>query len=237
MWTRAELTEKAWYLLRNCCYWKAVLVAFIFVAVGGLGGGGSAGGSSNMSDFDSISGRISGSDVVIFAIVMLFFIIIGLSITLPFIAFISNPLIVGCSRFFTLSCMQDTNVNEIGIAFKNGLYMHVVKTMFRKTFEVILWSCLLFVPGIIKSYEYRMVRYIVAENPNISWQDAKQLSINMMEGNKMAAFGLDLSFIGWYCLSLLTCGLLSIFWVNPYKCLTDAELYLTLRANMFVQQP
>lgn len=77
----------------------------------------------------------------------------------------------------------------------------------------------------------------MAENPNISWEDAKQLSINMMEGNKMAAFVLDLSFIGWNILGAFTCGLLSIFWVNPYKCLTDAELYLTLRANMFVQQP
>lgn len=234
MWTRAELKEKAWYLLRNCCYWKAVLVAFIFVAVGGLGGGGgSAGGSSNMSDFDSIS----GPEVAAILIIVLIVVLIALVFGFVFSAFISNPVIVGCSRFFTLSCMQDANVNEIGVAFKNGVYMNVVKTMFKMTIEIFLWSLLFVIPGIIKSYEYRMVRYIVAENPNISWEDAKQLSINMMEGNKMAAFGLDLSFIGWYCLSLLTCGLLSIFWVNPYKCLTDAELYLTLRANMFVQQP
>mgnify|MGYP003300863506 CR=1 FL=1 len=186
-----------------------------------------------LPDFDSIS----GPEVAAILIIVLIVVLIALVFGFVFSAFISNPVIVGCSRFFTLSCMQDANVNEIGVAFKNGVYMNVVKTMFKMTIEIFLWSCLLFVPGFIKSYEYRMVRYIVAENPNISWEDAKQLSINMMEGNKMAAFVLDLSFLGWKILGAFTCGLLSIFWVNPYKCLTDAELYLTLRANMFVQQP
>ncbi len=234
MWTRKELKDKAWYILKDCCYWKAVLVAFIMAAVGGLGGSGGSAGSGASSAGES---GLSGSELTVIIIFVLVITVIALAIGFVFTAFLSNPVIVGCSRFFSLACLQDANVNEIGVPFKGGVYMNVVKTMFSMTFEVFLWSLLFVIPGIIKGYEYRMVRYIVAENPTISWADAKELSKSMMDGNKMEAFILDLSFVGWYMLSILTCGLLSIFWVNPYKCLTDAELYLTLRANTFVQQP
>ena len=50
-----------------------------------------------------------------------------------------------------------------------------------------------------------------------------------MTGNKWKAFVLDLSFIGWEILSVLTCGILTIFYVNPYILSTNAALYEKLR--------
>lgn len=232
MWTRAELKAKAWNVLKNCCYWKAVVVALIMAAVGGLGGSaGSAGGSSGGA-VDELQG-INPEAVYGILIIVSLVIIICLVLGFLFSAFVSNPLIVGCNRFFSMACIQDTDIGEIGIAFKNGRYMNVVKAMFSMTLEIFLWSLLFVIPGIIKKYEYRMVPYIVAENPDITWAEAKALSSRMMNGNKMNAFVLDLSFIGWNLLGALTCGILSIFWVNPYQCLTNAELYLTLRAGMY----
>ena len=50
-----------------------------------------------------------------------------------------------------------------------------------------------------------------------------------MRGNKFKAWVLDLSFIGWYILSAMTCSILSIFFVTPYLYLTKAALYRRLR--------
>ena len=88
---------------------------------------------------------------------------------------------------------------------------------------------LFLVPGIIKSYEYRMIPYILADNPTISYEEAFALSKKMMTGNKWDAFVLDLSFIGWRILGGLTCGILSLFYVNPYQYQTNAALYEALK--------
>ena len=85
------------------------------------------------------------------------------------------------------------------------------------------------IPGIIKGYEYRMVSYILADQPELSRKEAFQLSKQMMKGQKWNAFVLDLSFIGWYLLCLVTCGIAGIFYVYPYVFATDAELYLALK--------
>jgi uncharacterized membrane protein len=54
-------------------------------------------------------------------------------------------------------------------------------------------------------------------------------SKEMMTGQKWNAFVLDLSFFGWHLLGIFTCGLLQIFYINPYQQLTNAELYEALR--------
>ena len=83
--------------------------------------------------------------------------------------------------------------------------------------------------GIIKSYEYRLVPYIVSENPMINYKDALAESKKLMKGNKWKTFVLDLSFILWDLASLCTCGLAGLFYVNPYKSATDAALYEALK--------
>ena len=85
------------------------------------------------------------------------------------------------------------------------------------------------IPGIVKGYEYRMIPYLLAEHPEMSTKDAFARSKEMMSGNKWKAFVLDLSFLGWKLLSLLTCGILSVFYVTPYEHATNAALYDALK--------
>ena len=92
-----------------------------------------------------------------------------------------------------------------------------------------LWCLLFFIPGVIKHYSYRMVPYILADDPEIGAMDAITLSRRMMDGHKWNTFVLDLSFLGWDLLSALTMGLLGVFYVNPYKYSTGAELYQVLK--------
>ena len=86
-------------------------------------------------------------------------------------------------------------------------------------------------PGIVKSYSYRMVPFLLADHPELSGTETITLSRQMMNGHKWNAFVLDLSFLGWHILSILTLGLLGIFFVNPYQLSTDAELYRVLSAK------
>jgi len=86
------------------------------------------------------------------------------------------------------------------------------------------------VGGIIKHYSYALVRYILAENPDMSGKDAILLSRKMMDGHKWELFLLDLSFIGWDILGGMTAGVLTMLYVAPYKEATRAEYYAYLRA-------
>ena len=91
-----------------------------------------------------------------------------------------------------------------------------------------LWSLLFIIPGIVKSYSYAMTPYILLDRPELSATDAIKESEKMMNGHKMELFILDLSFIGWILLSILTCGIL-VLYVEPYMMATKSAFYLELK--------
>ena len=91
-----------------------------------------------------------------------------------------------------------------------------------------LWSLLFIIPGIVKSYAYAMTPYILLDRPELSPTEAIAESRKMMDGRKMDLFILDLSFIGWMLLSVLTCGIL-LFYVEPYMMATRSAFYLELK--------
>ena len=75
--------------------------------------------------------------------------------------------------------------------------------------------------------------YILSENPGMKREDVFQISKEMMRVHKFDLFILDLSFIGWNILSAMTCGLLGIFFVNPYVEATNAEVYAFNKQEAF----
>ncbi len=146
-----------------------------------------------------------------------------------FTIFIADPLIVSGKKYF-LEAREGTNT-KIGVMkqiFQKEHWFNVALIMFLRNIYNALWY-LTIVGGIIKTYEYRMIPYLLAENPKIKRKEAFQLSKQMMKGNKWKTFILDMSFFGWNFLSVLTFGLLSILYVNPYNAATIAELYVVLK--------
>ena len=91
-----------------------------------------------------------------------------------------------------------------------------------------LWCLLFLVPGIVKSYEYLMVPYILSEHPDMQAKEVFSASRQLMRGQKWKAFVLDLSFLGWAILSGMTFGILGIFFVSPYRALVFTALYRKL---------
>lgn len=135
----------------------------------------------------------------------------------------------GACRFYVENRDYQAGAGKLLFGFQSGHYGNVVLVMFLRDIFIFLWALLLIIPGIVKAYEYRMIPYILAEQPDINSKDAFAISKEMMTGQKMNAFCLDLSFIGWWLGAALTCGILGIFWVAPYQDATNAELYAVLR--------
>lgn len=95
---------------------------------------------------------------------------------------------------------------------------------------ITLWSLLLVIPGIIKSLSYAMTMYIVKDHPELTVNEAIDLSKDMMYGHKYDLFYLYISFIGWYLLSILTLGIGS-FWLIPYIETAQASFYEDVKAE------
>jgi uncharacterized membrane protein len=245
MWSRSELKARAKEVLSGN-YWKAFLISLVIAFATGGGGGSSGGGRSynggnpgsywggyqwdwsfNGNTF-SLTGPkpnwllILGAVSVIMGIVLIA--AIGIRI------FLGYPLEVGGRKYFVQSAQYFNNKGCFRFAFDGGNYLGIVGTMFLKGIYIFLWTLLLIIPGIIKSYAYRMVPYILADNPNIGARRAIELSNEMTRGHKIDMFILDLSFLGWYLLGLLALFIGALF-VHPYKDATEAELYLVLRSN------
>ena len=90
-----------------------------------------------------------------------------------------------------------------------------------------LWTLLLIIPGIIKGYAYAMTYYIAQDNPELGADECINKSMALMNGHKMDLFLLDLSFIGWLLLSVLSCGI-GLLWVMPYIQTSHAIFYQEL---------
>ena len=153
-------------------------------------------------------------------------------IAVAYIIILAEPLTVGEKRYFIKTRVEeDTKIGAMGEIFKKGSWKNVAITMILKDIYNLLWF-LTIIGGFIKIYEYKMIPYILAENPKIERKKVFQLSKEMMKGNKWRAFILDLSFIFWSILSIFTFGILNILYVNPYKVATSTELYVALKQKV-----
>lgn len=147
--------------------------------------------------------------------------------------FLRNPLQVSCYRFFYKNGNGGAKLGEMKYPFGKGRYMKTVGAMFLKDLFIFLWSLLFLIPGIIRAYDYRLVGYILADDPKMSAKDALKKSKEMMRGNRWKTFVLDLSFIPWLILVGMPFfgSFIALFYVSPYIGQTNAQLYRALKAN------
>ena len=150
--------------------------------------------------------------------------------SLLFAVFVVQPLAVGYSNAVKLMYERrdyEVTQNMMDIAFKN--YIHKVAGMFLMGLKVLLWSCLLIIPGLVMCFAYAMTPYILEEHPEIGVWEASTRSREMMKGHKFDLFYLYLSFIGWFILAVLTAGI-GFLWLSPYASASVAAFYNDLKA-------
>lgn len=226
MWTRSEVKEKGKESFKRN-YWMSVIVAFIYSL---FFASATYSASRNQGEVESqLSGEAANNpDFGLVLLVVLGILGVVLLVLKLIDLFVFNPLEVGCNRFFLVN--QDTNAQlpEVLYAFKNN-YINSVLGLFIRDIVIAIGCICFIIPGLILSYSYRMVPYILADNPSVSPIEALKTSRAMMKGQKWNCFVYDLSFIGWYILSACTLGILAVFYVNPYKYNSNAELYRRIR--------
>lgn len=229
MWTRASLKSRAKESVRSN-YWPLVLVSFIQLLILALY---SSSRFEVQIDQDRTSLRVAGNtlysvsgipawaETAAAAVFVLSLVILLLGF------FLLGPLKVGCCRFFLSSMDEKPPFDCMLQNFHEG-YFNTACIMLMRNIFCFLWSLLFIIPGIIKTYEYRLVPYLLAEYPYMERHDAFRISQNLMWGHKWNVFVLDLSFLGWHILSGMTFHLVGIFYSDPYRNMTNAHLYRAL---------
>jgi uncharacterized membrane protein len=148
---------------------------------------------------------------------------------------IAGPLCLGITIFtLALSRNESAYFEQMFQGFKRfqvSLIAYVLRGIF-----VILWSLLLIVPGIIAALSYAMTFYIISDNPSVTAKEAIKKSKEMMYGNKWKLFTLQLRFIGWALLCILTAGI-GFLWLVPYMQVSNAKFYEDIKNRKEPETP
>jgi uncharacterized membrane protein len=132
------------------------------------------------------------------------------------------------NRYFLEQRKYNTKIEKILFSYKINKTLHLSYILFIKSLKEFLWMFTI-IGYFIKHYEYKMITYVLAENPNITSKEAFKLSKELTKNEKYKLFKLDLTLIGWEILKILTFNLTGIFYSNVYKEAIYAETYITLR--------
>ena len=152
----------------------------------------------------------------------------GLTFLSLLLTLLIAPLTIGWAWLvLSVSRGERPGVSKLFEPFKTGYVKHVLAPFFMGLF-IFLWTLLLVIPGIIKGFSYSLTYYILRDQPELSALDAITESRRMMDGHKMDAFKLVLSFIGWFFVGVFTLGI-GFLYVYPYFTTTYATFYDSIR--------
>ena len=164
--------------------------------------------SFGISMLSSLSAIVTVTDSALAAVISLTVLLLSF--------FFLLPLGFGYYQSFKLLCEEGDNrltANMFRQAF--GIYGRNLAAGLLMILYVFLWTLLFIIPGVIKSFAYAMIPFILKDYPELSANQAISLSQKMMKGHKFDYFWLMLSFIGWYLLGVLSLGL-GYLWLIPY---------------------
>jgi uncharacterized membrane protein len=165
---------------------------------------------------------------------LLYTVITSLSSNIPFIGIVASliltgPFLLGFSKFIlAISRNNEPRIEQLFEGFSD--FSRAMTAYLKMILQIILWSLLLIVPGVIAALSYSMTFYILADDQFISASDALKKSKSMMDGRKMDLFLMSLSFIGWALLCILTLGI-GLLWLIPYINVSSAKFYQELKGE------
>ena len=159
-----------------------------------------------------------------------------IAVAVLLIFFVALPLLLGYINSFSqmfyksdrnvLSTMKEIALKDYFMGSVGMLAMSLVTSVL---------SLALVVPGIIASYALFLTPFLLKDNPELSVIETLRLSRKMMQGHKMQLFKLQLSFLGWILLSVLTLGL-GMLWLMPYMMTTMAAFYQDVREQYIMKE-
>lgn len=199
------------------------LVIMVFQAVAAV----TSTSSSMMTFLRLLNASSNGTAIIIITLLG-----VGILLSFAYNIFVQGVLLIGEKRVFIESrACPNVSVGRLFMPWRYRVVRRFAWISLKKWIFLTLWSFTI-IGGFIKTYEYAQVEYIAAENPSLTAKEVFKLSKKMMRGNKWHLFVLDLSMLGWQILSMLTLGLLGIFYVNPYITAVRTEFYVWRRDSL-----
>ena len=183
--------------------------------------------------------QIKGQIGTLFVIMLIVAVISGAINLIPGVGSVASFVLSAAfslSFAFILLGLANGVAPEVKDVFKgfNDLWS-AIKAIFFVGLFTALWSLLLYIPGIIKAFSYGMTFHILRDHPEMTATEAMKRSQKMMKGHKWQLFCLYFSYIGWFLLCSLTCGLLT-FMVMPYMLQANTEFYRHLNGESDIQE-
>ena len=232
---RNDLTNK-WFI--------AVAVGLVASILGGISGGGpefkvNIDGSNISMNFNVAGQTIKSigtnggvdSEVGAFILASLPIIIIA-SLFAAVIYFVLGSFIgVGYAKF-NLNLVDKKNAAFETLFEYFSHWKTTTITRLLRALYVFLWSLLFIIPGIVAGFSYAMTDYILAEDPELTADEAISQSKSIMMGNKWRFFCLQFSFIGWDILATLAFGI-GHLWLTPCKQAAYAAFYREVSGTEF----
>lgn len=148
--------------------------------------------------------------------------------------FVASPLMLG-AIIMNLRLVRENRklaFKDIGAGFKSNFYWKSVLVYLLTYLYTYLWSLLFIIPGIIKSLSYALAPYILADNPEMTANEAIDLSMKMMNGHKGQLFRMMLGFIALVMLSVIL-SYIPLIWLVPFYQLTMAKFYEEVKAEYY----
>lgn len=146
---------------------------------------------------------------------------------------VGYPLTLGYAMVWLNVVRNNTHpeLKDLFGVFNRRYHRSAMGTLLLQNIYTFLWSLLLIVPGIIKSMEYAMTPFIVADEPELGCNEAIEKSMAMMRGHRWQLFKIYLGMIGWMILGVFT-FYIAWLWIVPYYQMVFAKFYLELKGEV-----
>lgn len=153
-----------------------------------------------------------------------------ISFVITIVAFALNSVLtLGITSYYLKAIRhEEAGIETLFSYFNWKQIVKIFSLFFMIQLFTVLWTLLFIIPGIIAAYRYSMAMYILIDNPDKDIMECIAESKQMMIGHKIELFILQISFILWVLLCIITFGIASLY-VTPYTCLTFALYYDNLK--------
>ena len=181
-----ELRVKAWNSLKGK-FWMAFFVVLVLGFLSSIGTGVMTCSQNMMEIVEMVDPSEMDSTMELGAAVISAAAsvigIVGMLISL----FVGNAATVSLSGYFIKNTDSKPSFADAFSGFKVK-YFRNIGTLLLTGIKLLFWSLLLVIPAIVKSYEYAIIPYILADDAEISSKNAFKKAKEMMKGNKMRLF-------------------------------------------------
>jgi len=148
----------------------------------------------------------------------------------PFI--VSSLIGIACAAYFIARVRGNAHPQDLGVAIRgvSGCFLNSILATLLYELFVFIGTLLFIVPGILFSYSFSMLYFVMNDHPEYGPLEVLRESRRLMRGHRWQLFCLHFSFIGWGILGALCLGI-GALWVSAYSQTASAVFYEELINN------